>query len=116
MIRQSLFVATGAAIFAFTVGTLCRAQETSATTPQAPVRGLPVDQSSAYTYRFDDDPLNAPGLDNLPRLRVRPSASRQTLLRPRASFIVPLMRSIETVGDPYPAPIHARRSSYRSYH
>jgi hypothetical protein len=112
MIRQSLFVATGAAVFAFTVGALCRAQEQPATAQQAPVRGLPVDESRTYTYRFDDDPLTAPGLDNVPRIRVRPTASRETLLRPRASFIVPLMRSVETAGDPYPAPIRVRRSSY----
>jgi hypothetical protein len=85
--------------------------------PQAPVRGVPVDQSDTYTYRFDDDPLTAPGLENTPKLRVLPRASQQTVLRPRASFIVPLVRSIETVGDPYPPPIRVRLSyRWRSVH
>lgn len=113
MIRQSLFFATAAALLVSAIGLPCSAEEAPASEAKAPVRGLPVDTASTYTYEFDDDSLNAPGRGDTPRLRVLPRASRQTLLRPRASFILPLLRSIETVGDPYPDPIRARMSSYR---
>jgi hypothetical protein len=118
MFRRSLFFATGVVICAVAVGAPCAAQETPTsaqeppTVQSAPVRGLPVDNSKTYTYEFDDDILNAPGARDVPKMRVLPRASRQTLMRPRASFIVPLLRSIETNGDPYPPPIHVRVSSY----
>jgi hypothetical protein len=110
MIRQSMFFATGVAVSVLAAGPPCSAQEMPASPPQAPVRGIPVDSSGTYTYRFDDDSMTAPGLGDVPKLRVLPRASRQTVLRPRASFIAPLIRSIETAGDPYPDPIRVRRS------
>jgi hypothetical protein len=112
MTRASLLLAAAAAGSMLAVGSPCSAQEASASEPQAPVRGLLIDRSDIHTYRFDDDSMTAPGLGELPKVRVLPRASRQTVLRPRASFIVPLLRAIETVGDPYPAPIRVRLSSY----
>jgi hypothetical protein len=110
MTRSSLFLAAFAAASVSVVAAPSSAQETPQPEQQAPVRGLPVDTSDVYTYRFDDDSMTAPGLGDLPKVRVLPRASRQTVLRPRASFIVPLIRSVETVGDPYPAPIRVRPS------
>jgi hypothetical protein len=106
MHRHSLFFSSGLMAFLLTVGAPCSAQEA----PPAPVRGVPIDKSSTYTYQFDDDSMTAVGLGDVPKLRVLPHASRETVIRPRASFVVPLIRSIETVGDPYPPPIRVRLS------
>jgi len=112
MHRHSLFFSSGLTAFLLTVGapSSASAQEAPPAPPQAPVRGVPIDKSSTYTYQFDDDSMTAVGLGDVPKLRVLPRASRETVIRPRASFIVPLIRSIETVGDPYPPPIRVRLS------
>jgi len=51
-----------------------------------------------YTVKFDDDLLDAPGLDsNAPLLKVRPMAARTTLIRPRTSFVPELLKSVDTL-------------------
>jgi hypothetical protein len=110
MNRQSLFFSSGFLAFLLAVGAPCSAQEATPSPPQAPVRGVPIDRSSTYTYQFDDDSMTAVGLGDVQKLRVLPRASQETVIRPRASFVVPLIRSIETVGDPYPPPIRVRLS------
>jgi hypothetical protein len=55
----------------------------------------PVDN---YQYVFTDDPVNA-GLfgANEPRIVVRPGAGRGTLIRPRVSFVMEMLKSVETL-------------------
>lgn len=80
----------------------------SSAQPRAPVRGVPVDASTLTVYRFDDDPLTAGNLPEGPRLRVQERAARETVLRPRTSFVVPLIRSVEAIGDTYGRPLEVR--------
>jgi len=48
------------------------------------------------TYEFDDDLLDAEGLDsNAARIAVRPKPPITTLIRPRASFVPELLKSVE---------------------
>lgn len=74
----------------------------------AQARRLPNDDSDRVVYRFDDDPLTAGVVPEAPSIRVRPRAALETLVEPRASFVGPLIRSVETMGDPYPAPVRVR--------
>ncbi|HVJ15851.1 MAG TPA: hypothetical protein VM686_10420 [Polyangiaceae bacterium] len=49
-------------------------------------------------YKFDDELLDAKGLDsNAAVIKVRPPAARVTLIRPRASFVPELLKSIEQI-------------------
>ncbi len=51
-----------------------------------------------YGYEFDDDPLNAGGFGpNDATIRVRPSAARTTLIRPRTSFVPEMLKSVENL-------------------
>lgn len=51
-----------------------------------------------YGYVFDDDPLQAGGLGPQDAtIRVRPTAARVTLIRPRTSFVKELLRSVEDI-------------------
>jgi hypothetical protein len=50
------------------------------------------------TYKFDDDLLDAEGLDsNAALIKVRPKPPITTLIRPRASFVPELLKSIEKI-------------------
>jgi hypothetical protein len=50
------------------------------------------------TYRFDDDLLDAQGLDSKAALiKVRQPKVRVTLIRPRASFVPELLKSVEQI-------------------
>ncbi len=73
----------------------------------AQARRLPDDRA---IYQFDDDPLTAGMVPNAPRIRVRQKAALETLVQPRTSFVRGLVRSVEAIGGPYPAPIRARPS------
>ena len=55
-------------------------------------------KGDTYQYVFTDDPLNA-GLfgANEPMIRVRPGAARGTLVRPRVSFVVEMLKSVEAL-------------------
>jgi len=55
-------------------------------------------KGDAYQYVFTDDPLNA-GLfgANEPRIRVRPGAGKGTLVRPRVSFVIEMLKSVEAL-------------------
>lgn len=51
-----------------------------------------------YRYVFDDDPLAAGAFGpNDTRIRVIPGAARQTLIRPRTSFVAELLVSVEKI-------------------
>jgi hypothetical protein len=51
-----------------------------------------------YGYEFDDDPLNAGGFGpNDATIRVRKSAARTTLIRPRTSFVPEMLKSVENL-------------------
>jgi hypothetical protein len=56
----------------------------------------PPPKADAYQYVFTDDPLNA-GLfgANEAKITVRPGAGRGTLIRPRVSFVVEMLKSVE---------------------
>jgi hypothetical protein len=48
------------------------------------------------TYEFDDDDLMGDALGTTSALiRVRPDAARVTLIRPRASFVPEMLKSVE---------------------
>jgi hypothetical protein len=50
------------------------------------------------TYEFDDDLLGAEGIDSKAALiKVRQPRGRVTLIRPRASFVPELLKSIEHI-------------------
>ena len=50
----------------------------------------------SYSYRFEDDPLGATGLDAaFPRIVILTRADRATLIRPRTAFVVELLKSVE---------------------
>lgn len=51
-----------------------------------------------YGYEFSDDPLNAGGFGpNDATIRVRPTAARTTLIRPRTSFVPEMLKSVENI-------------------
>jgi len=51
-----------------------------------------------YGYEFSDDPLNAGGFGpNDATIRVRPGPVRQTLIRPRTSFVPEMLKSVENL-------------------
>lgn len=51
-----------------------------------------------YGYEFSDDPLNAGGFGpNDATIRVRPTAARTTLIRPRISFVQEMLKSVENI-------------------
>lgn len=56
------------------------------------------DSRDGYAYTFEDDPLEATPADARgARIRVRPSATRTLLLRPRTHFIRELFQSAENL-------------------
>lgn len=56
------------------------------------------EDGDGYGYEFDDDPLNAGGFGpNDATIRVRPSAARTTLIRPRTSFVPEMLKSVENL-------------------
>ena len=51
---------------------------------------------AGYVYNFQDDPLQATGLETLgARIPVLRGAARATLIRPRTAFVVELLKSVE---------------------
>jgi len=51
-----------------------------------------------YGYKFEDDPLSAGGFGpNDATIRVRPGPVRQTLIRPRTSFVPEMLKSVENI-------------------
>jgi len=56
------------------------------------------DAEGGYGYEFSDDPLNAGGFGpNDATIRVRPTAARTTLIRPRTSFVAEMLKSVENI-------------------
>jgi hypothetical protein len=56
------------------------------------------DAEGGYGYEFSDDPLNAGGFGpNDATIRVRPTAARTTLIRPRISFVQEMLKSVENI-------------------
>lgn len=56
------------------------------------------DADGGYGYEFSDDPLNAGGFGpNDATIRVRPTAARTTLIRPRTSFVPEMLKSVENI-------------------
>ena len=51
-----------------------------------------------YGYEFSDDPLNAGGFsENEAIIKVRPPATRATLIRPRTSFVPELFKTVQNM-------------------
>ena len=56
------------------------------------------DQPGGYQVTFDDDPLGAGGIDpNGATIQVRKGAIRQTLIRPRTTFVSEMLKSVENL-------------------
>jgi hypothetical protein len=57
-----------------------------------------METEGGYGYQFSDDPLNAGSFGpNDATIRVRPTAARTTLIRPRTSFVPELLMSVENI-------------------
>jgi hypothetical protein len=55
-------------------------------------------KEEGYGYTFSDDPLSAGGFGpNDATIRVRPNAVRNTLIRPRTSFVPEMLKSVENL-------------------
>ena len=55
-------------------------------------------KDEGYGYAFADDPLSAGGFGpNDATIRVRPNAVRNTLIRPRTSFVPEMLKSVENL-------------------
>jgi hypothetical protein len=55
-------------------------------------------KDEGYGYTFADDPLSAGGFGpNDATIRVRPNAVRNTLIRPRTSFVPEMLKSVENL-------------------
>ena len=58
----------------------------------------PKPKEKGYEYKFDDDGLLGKDLgNNLPIIKVRPKGTRDRLLRPRASFVQEMLKSVENM-------------------
>ena len=54
--------------------------------------------AQGYGYTFDDDSLDAGGFGpGDATIRVRPKGVRTTLIRPRTSFVVEMLKSVENL-------------------
>jgi hypothetical protein len=64
----------------------------------APAAGGGGGKDEGYGYTFSDDPLSAGGFGpNDATIRVRPNAVRNTLIRPRTSFVPEMLKSVENL-------------------
>jgi hypothetical protein len=64
----------------------------------APAAGGGGGKDDGYGYTFSDDPLSAGGFGpNDATIRVRPNAVRNTLIRPRTSFVPEMLKSVENL-------------------
>jgi len=78
----------------FTVGLAILAGSSVAVAQPKPAEG----GGEGYGYEFSDDPLNAGGFGpNDATIRVRPTAARTTLIRPRISFVQEMLKSVENI-------------------
>jgi hypothetical protein len=70
---------------------------TSATAAAEKPKRVPAPRLDLYTYSFEDDSLlaGATGVLGMP-VRILPSATRVTLIRPRTAFVVELLKSVES--------------------
>ena len=58
----------------------------------------PTDSEQRYGYRFEDDYMVGDTLASTPPLlKVRPRVMKVNLLRPRASFVGEMLKSVETM-------------------
>jgi hypothetical protein len=79
---------------AISVGIAVLASSTAAFAQAKPAEG----GGEGYGYEFSDDPLNAGGFGpNDATIRVRPTAARTTLIRPRISFVQEMLKSVENI-------------------
>lgn len=66
--------------------------------PHAFAQAKNTEGDGGYGYEFSDDPLNAGGFGpNDATIRVRPTAARTTLIRPRTSFVAEMLKSVENI-------------------
>ena len=57
-----------------------------------------VKKATGWIYAFDDDPLSGGGPDlSAPRIAVMAHALRQQLIRPRATFVTEMLKSVENL-------------------
>ncbi|MBI4951736.1 MAG: hypothetical protein HY908_06855 [Myxococcales bacterium] len=83
----------GLSVLAVAVAVMCVAEVAAADPPAQP---KPASTDQSYGYDFADDPLTAlVGGSNIPLIRVRQLRVRRMLLRPRASFVPELLKSVE---------------------
>jgi hypothetical protein len=94
MIRRSKHFGIALAFVSMTTGTAALAQDRTATPAADP---LVFGTGATYEVKFDDDPLAAlPEGTIIPRITVRDHFQRAPLMRPRAQFVVEMLKSAET--------------------
>jgi hypothetical protein len=92
-VLASLFVFAAAPAFADET-----AAPAKAAAKPAAVKQTQTDDKKGYGYNFDDDPLNSGVSGTLGFvLKVRPKGARELLLRPRASFVGEMLKSVEAL-------------------
>jgi hypothetical protein len=88
-------IASMLAIAAVTIGTASSAFAQGKAAAAATGGG---GKDDGYGYTFSDDPLSAGGFGpNDATIRVRPNAVRNTLIRPRTSFVPEMLKSVENL-------------------
>ena len=99
MVRFSRLIALAIAVWPVLAASNALAQPASPGKSSAAESAMKIDGSGPnYTVQFVDDPLNA--LNDgvlIPRIVVRPGAVRTMLLRPRASFVTEMLKSVEVM-------------------
>jgi hypothetical protein len=90
----------GASVLAASLGvsSIAFAQKPAAAAGGAAAGAAGGKADEGYGYTFADDPLAAGGFGpNDATIRVRPNAVRNTLIRPRTSFVPEMLKSVENL-------------------
>ena len=94
--RSQLSILAGLAVVL--VSGIAAAQAPAGAPPTGGGPGGAGEKKDGYGYEFTDDPLNAGGFGpNDATIRVRPGPVRQTLIRPRTSFVPEMLKSVENL-------------------
>jgi hypothetical protein len=82
----------------FVVGILCLQATAALAQEKKEGAAKASDSKDGYGYEFSDDPLAAGGFGpSDATIRVRPGPVRQTLIRPRTSFVPEMLKSVENL-------------------
>jgi hypothetical protein len=87
--HRSIGLLVGVALAA--VASTAKAQSTTPTVSDT-------HDSNGWSYFFQDDPMQAGGMSlTAPRIAIVTHSNRAALLRPRAAFVVEMLKSVEAL-------------------